>query len=77
MALFRAYYYFVLLLLYFGALVQSGAPVRPGTGNPSPRLPRTSASQLSAQNNNGTGVRNLTAKNLTAQQGGRGNYRSR
>ncbi|XP_062706517.1 fibrinogen alpha chain isoform X3 [Aedes albopictus] len=76
MAFFRAYYCSVLLLFYFGALVQSGTPVRPGTGNPSPRLPRTSASQLSAQNNNSTGVRNLAAKNLTAQQG-RGNYRSR
>lgn len=31
-------------------------PVRPGTGNPSPRLPRTSASQLS-QLNNGTGTK--------------------
>ncbi|KAL1404623.1 hypothetical protein pipiens_005290 [Culex pipiens pipiens] len=80
MAFSRAHCYYygsiLLLLLYFGAtLVQSGAPVRPGTGNPSPRLPRTSASQLSAQNGNTTGTRNLTAKNLTTQQT-RGNYRS-
>uniref|UniRef100_A0A336KLL4 CSON012155 protein n=1 Tax=Culicoides sonorensis TaxID=179676 RepID=A0A336KLL4_CULSO len=43
-------------------LALGGSPIiRPGTGNPSPRLPRTSASQQQHLLN-GTGSRNLTAK---------------
>lgn len=49
-------------------------PVRPGTGNPSPRLPRTSASQLS-QLNNGTGIKGGPMKNVTTQRNG--NLRTR
>lgn len=43
-------------------------PVRPGTGNPSPRLPRTSASQLS-QLNNGTGTKS-TSRNTQIHRNG-------
>ena len=55
-------------------LVFGTPPVRPGTGNPSPRLPRTSASQL-LQLNNGTGVKNASPKNTTSQRNG--NLRTR
>ncbi|XP_031631413.1 uncharacterized protein LOC116345843 [Contarinia nasturtii] len=45
-------------------------PVRPGTsGNPSPRLPRTSASQLS-QLNNGTGTKSPSTRNAQIQRNG-------
>lgn len=47
-------------------------PVRPGTGNPSPRLPRTSASQLS-QLNNSTGTKSTAGKNAVRN----GNLRTR
>lgn len=55
-------------------VVAGTPPVRPGTGNPSPRLPRTSASQLS-QLNNGTGIKSNSVKNLTSQRNG--NLRTR
>lgn len=44
-------------------------PVRPGTGNPSPRLPRTSASQLS-QLNNGTGVKSTSSRSAQVHRNG-------
>ncbi|GAB0093804.1 hypothetical protein DMENIID0001_089800 [Sergentomyia squamirostris] len=37
----------------FITLVSGAGPVRPGLGNPSPRLPRTSASQLLHANSTG------------------------
>ncbi|XP_055698557.1 angiopoietin-4 [Phlebotomus papatasi] len=41
------------VLIGFLTLVSGAGPVRPGTGNPSPRLPRTSASQLLHANSTG------------------------
>ncbi|XP_055850725.1 uncharacterized protein LOC129915261 [Episyrphus balteatus] len=66
-------YLLIFIVLYgftnFGVQCGTGA-VRPGTGNPSPRLPRTSASQL----NNGTGYKFGTkASNQTRN----GNLRTR
>ncbi|XP_055919874.1 tenascin [Eupeodes corollae] len=66
-------YLLIFVVLYgftnFGVQCGTGA-VRPGTGNPSPRLPRTSASQL----NNGTGYKFGTkASNQTRN----GNLRTR
>lgn len=53
-----------IFVVYLVGIAVSVTPVRPGTGNPSPRLPRTSASQLSQLNNNTTtGFKNLTSKN--------------
>lgn len=48
-------------------------PLRPGTGNPSPRLPRTSASQLSQLNV--TGIKTNATKSPNAQRNG--NLRTR
>ncbi|ETN59881.1 hypothetical protein AND_008520 [Anopheles darlingi] len=61
--------------------------VRGRASNPSPRLPRTSASQLSAQNNvtatsrgsagkAGTGNSSATASSQQTAAQGRGNYRT-
>ncbi|CAO1395686.1 unnamed protein product [Diamesa serratosioi] len=47
--------FWAIAIFYCTVCVFAIAPVRPGTGNPSPRLPRTSASQLQQ---NGTGIRN-------------------
>ncbi|XP_035775694.1 kinesin-related protein 8-like [Anopheles albimanus] len=86
------------LLLYLAAGLAAGTSttgggsggsppqVRGRASNPSPRLPRTSASQLSAQNNvtatsrgsagkAGTGNSSATSSSQAAQ--GRGNYRTR
>lgn len=51
------------------SIVISTPPVRPGTGNPSPRLPRTSASQLS-QLNNSTTVKSQATKNVPNTRNG-------
>lgn len=55
------------VLLACIVLALGGSPIiRPGTGNPSPRLPRTSASQQQhLLNGTGGGSRNLT-KTLNA-----------
>lgn len=53
----------------FHRIVICTPPVRPGTGNPSPRLPRTSASQLS-QLNNGTGVKSSSSRNAQVHRNG-------
>uniref|UniRef100_A0A182Q690 Uncharacterized protein n=1 Tax=Anopheles farauti TaxID=69004 RepID=A0A182Q690_9DIPT len=92
MAFRRASYccLWVLLLLYLAATLAAGTtggpqpqPSRGRSSNPSPRLPRTSASQLSAQNNTST-TRGSTSKNLTSSTAtgsqaaqSRGNYRTR
>ncbi|KFB42975.1 hypothetical protein ZHAS_00010850 [Anopheles sinensis] len=84
----------LLLLLYLAAALEAAGtnvgpqpPVRGRASNPSPRLPRTSASQLSAQNN-ATMTRGATSKNVTSSSSGasvagsqattqgRGNYRT-
>uniref|UniRef100_A0A182VF23 Uncharacterized protein n=1 Tax=Anopheles merus TaxID=30066 RepID=A0A182VF23_ANOME len=86
----------LLLLLYLAAALAAGTSTsttttggpqpqasRGRSSNPSPRLPRTSASQLSAQNNTtatrGTASRNLTNSAATSSQAAqsRGNYRTR
>uniref|UniRef100_A0A182YMV6 Uncharacterized protein n=2 Tax=Anopheles stephensi TaxID=30069 RepID=A0A182YMV6_ANOST len=79
------------LLLYLAAALAAGTTTggpqpqasRGRSSNPSPRLPRTSASQLSAQNNT-TMTRGATSKNLTSSAANasqaaqsRGNYRTR
>uniref|UniRef100_A0A182IVC6 Uncharacterized protein n=1 Tax=Anopheles atroparvus TaxID=41427 RepID=A0A182IVC6_ANOAO len=98
MAFWRASYccLVLLLLLYLAAALEAASananagpqpPVRGRASNPSPRLPRTSASQLSAQNN-ATTTRGMTSKNVTSSNSstsaaagsqaaqGRGNYRT-
>lgn len=69
------------VVVFVGTLgvVMATPPVRPGAGKPSPRLPRTSASQLSQLNssNNGTaGSKNGTAVKGPAGQRN-GNLRTR
>uniref|UniRef100_A0A182MRM9 Uncharacterized protein n=1 Tax=Anopheles culicifacies TaxID=139723 RepID=A0A182MRM9_9DIPT len=82
----------LLLLLYLAAALAAGTTTggpqpqasRGRSSNPSPRLPRTSASQLSAQNNT-TATRGSTSRNLTSSAASttsqaaqsRGNYRTR
>lgn len=73
----RAVSYLVFCWTIFVILLSVAAatpPVRPGTGNPSPRLPRTSASQLS-QLNNVTGIKTNTTKSPNTQRNG--NLRTR
>ncbi|XP_055309712.1 kinesin-related protein 8 [Sitodiplosis mosellana] len=54
---------------FHSVVVVCTPPVRPGTGNPSPRLPRTSASQLS-QLNNGTGTKSPSTRNAQTHRNG-------
>lgn len=65
------------VILGVSLCVRATPPVRPGTGKPSPRLPRTSASQLSQLNSsNGTaGTKNGTAAKGPGQRNG--NLRTR
>ncbi|KAL9875249.1 uncharacterized protein ACN427_013456 isoform 3-T12 [Glossina fuscipes fuscipes] len=75
--------FFVLLLLGIlsneGQIVEcaSAGAVRPGTGNPSARLPRTSASQLNSGNGTGNNVYKLAAKSSTNSTTRNGNLRTR
>ncbi|KAL9876659.1 kinesin-related protein 8 isoform X2 [Glossina fuscipes] len=75
--------FFVLLLLGIlsneGQMVEcaSAGAVRPGTGNPSARLPRTSASQLNSGNGTGNNVYKLAAKSSTNSTTRNGNLRTR
>uniref|UniRef100_A0A1B0GBW8 Uncharacterized protein n=1 Tax=Glossina morsitans morsitans TaxID=37546 RepID=A0A1B0GBW8_GLOMM len=55
----------------------SAGAVRPGTGNPSARLPRTSASQLNSGNGTANNVYKLAAKSLTNSTTRNGNLRTR
>uniref|UniRef100_A0A1B0C1T6 Uncharacterized protein n=1 Tax=Glossina palpalis gambiensis TaxID=67801 RepID=A0A1B0C1T6_9MUSC len=74
--------FFVLLLLGIlsneGQMVEcaSAGAVRPGTGNPSARLPRTSASQLNSGNGTGNNVYKLAAKSSTNSTTRNGNLRT-
>lgn len=74
---------FIVLLLGIlsneGQMVEcaSAGAVRPGTGNPSARLPRTSASQLNSGNGTGNNVYKLAAKSLTNSTTRNGNLRTR
>lgn len=66
---------YIALWLNISAVVLGTPPVRPGTGNQSARLPRTSARQLSQLNNGTAGIKQNVTKNDPAQRNG--NLRTR